>query len=243
MTNPIILSVQDLAISFGKNHVLKSVNFELNHNEVLGVIGPNGAGKTVLLNILTGILKPTSGKIFFKGEDITNTGITERVRKGFGRTFQIPRSFEKMTAYENIICGGVYGDGLTEKQAGERAWGILQTIGLQSKADIYAGKLNLLDRKRLEIGSAMASDPEVLFLDEVAGGLTETEVAEILEIVRDLKAGGCTIIWIEHVIQTMLYGTDRILLLSDGRDIITGLPYDVMNCEECEAVYLGVKTK
>ena len=238
-----ILSVQGLAISFGNNHVLKSVNFELDYNEVLGVIGPNGAGKTVMLNILTGILRPTAGKIFFKGEDITGTGITERVRMGFGRTFQIPRSFEKMTAYENIMCGGVYGDGLNEKQAGERAWGILQTIGLRSKADTFAGKLNLLDRKRLEIGSAMASDPEVLFLDEVAGGLTETEVTEILEIVRSLKAGGCTIIWIEHVIQTMLHGTDRILLLSDGRDLITGLPYDVMTSEECETVYLGVKSK
>ena len=238
-----ILSVQDLAISFGNNHVLKSVNFELEHNEVLGVIGPNGAGKTVMLNILTGILKPDGGKILFKGEDITGTSVTERVRMGFGRTFQIPRSFEKMTAFENIICSGVYGDGLNEKQAGERAWGILRTIGLHMKADTFAGKLNLLDRKRLEIGSAMASGPEVLFLDEAAGGLTETEIAEILEIVRNLKGNGCTIIWIEHVIQTMLQGTDRILLLSDGRDLITGLPNDVMTSEECETVYLGVKSK
>ena len=210
---------------------------------MLGVIGPNGAGKTVMLNILTGILKPTGGKILFKGEDITGTGITERVRMGFGRTFQIPRSFEKMTAFENIICSGVYGDGLSEKQAGERAWDILRTIGLRKKADTFAGKLNLLDRKRLEIGSAMASGPEVLFLDEVAGGLTETEVAEMLEIVKSLKDSGCAIIWIEHVIQTMLQGTDRILLLSDGRDIITGLPYAVMDSEECKTVYLGVKTK
>ena len=236
-----ILSVQDLAISFGKNHVLKSVNFELDKNEVLGVIGPNGAGKTVMLNILTGILKPTAGKILFNGEDITGTSITERVRLGFGRTFQIPRSFDKMTAYENIMCGGVYGDGLSEKQAGDRAWDILQVIGLRSKSDVLAGKLNLLDRKRLEIGSAMATNPGVLFFDEVAGGLTETEVADILEIVRNLKAGGCTIIWIEHVIQTMLQGTDRILLLSDGRDIITGLPLDVMSSKEVETVYLGVK--
>jgi len=240
---PNILSVQNLAISFGNNHVLKSLNFELGHNEILGVIGPNGAGKTVMLNILTGILKPTAGKILFKGEDITATGITERVRMGFGRTFQIPRSFEKMTAYENIMCGGVYGDGLSEKHAGDRAWDILETIGLRTKAYTFAGKLNLLDRKRLEIGSAMASNPEVLFLDEVAGGLTETEVVEILKIVRSLKDGGCSIIWIEHVIQTMLHGTDRILLLSEGRDIITGLPYDVMTSEECEIIYLGVKTK
>ena len=238
-----ILVVQELAISFGHNQVLKSVSFELEHNEVLGVIGPNGAGKTVMLDILTGILKPDSGKIIYKGEDITGKSITERVKNGFGRTFQIPRSFEKMTAYENIICGGVYGDGLYERQACVRAGGILHTIGLTAKANTFAGKLTLLDRKRLEIGIAMASNPAVLFFDEVAGGLTESEVAEILEIVRDLKACGFSIIWIEHVIQTMLQGTDRILLLSDGRDIITGLPSDVMSSREVETVYLGVKKR
>lgn len=238
-----ILTVQNLAISFGNNQVLKSVNFELDDNEILGVIGPNGAGKTVLLNILTGILKPTSGRIVFKGEDITGKSITERVRLGFGRTFQIPRSFEKMTAYENIMTGGVYGDGLSEKKAGARALDILQLIGLRDKAGIFAGKLSLLDRKRLEIGIALASNPKVLLFDEVAGGLIESEIAEILSIVRSLKAQGYAIIWIEHVIQTMLHGTDRILLLSEGRDIITGLPEEVMSSREVETVYLGVKKK
>lgn len=238
-----ILSVQNLAISFGNNQVLKSVNFELDDNEILGVIGPNGAGKTVMLNILTGILKPAGGRIVFKGEDITNKGITDRVRMGFGRTFQIPRSFEKMTSYENIMTGGVYGDGMSEKRAGAKACEILQMIGLGDKANTFAGKLSLLDRKRLEIGIALASNPKVLLFDEVAGGLTESEITEILEIVRNLKAQGLCIIWIEHVIQTMLHGTDRILLLSDGRDIITGLPEDVMSSKEVETIYLGVKKK
>lgn len=238
-----ILSVQNLAISFGNNQVLKSVNFELDDNEILGVIGPNGAGKTVMLNILTGILKPDSGKIVFNGEDITGKGITDRVRMGFGRTFQIPRSFEKMTSYENIMTGGVYGDKMCEKRAGARACEILQMIGLIDKANTFAGKLSLLDRKRLEIGIALASNPKVLLFDEVAGGLTESEILEILEIVRNLKAQGFSIIWIEHVIQTMLHGTDRILLLSDGRDIITGLPEEVMSSKEVETIYLGVKKK
>lgn len=238
-----ILSVQNLAISFGNNHVLKSVNFELDENEILGVIGPNGAGKTVLLNILTGILKPAGGKILYKGADITGRSITDRVRMGFGRTFQIPRSFEKMTAYENIMTGGVYGDSMSEKRAGMQACEILETIALRDKANIFAGKLSLLERKRLEIGIALASNPSVLLFDEVAGGLTESEITEILEIVRHLKAQGLSIIWIEHVIQTMLHGTDRILLLSDGRDIITGLPEEVMSSKEVETVYLGVKKK
>ena len=182
-----ILTVEDLGISFGSNHVLKSVNYTLDENEILGVIGPNGAGKTVMLNILTGILKPTKGKVMFNGADITNKSVNERVRLGIGRTFQIPRAFEKMTAYENVMTGGVFGDGLSERQAGDRAVEILEMIGLSEKSMVFAGKLSLLDRKRLEIG------------------------------------------------------VDRVLLLADGRDVLAGLPAEVMASEEVERIYLGVK--
>ena len=163
-----ILTVQDLGISFGNNHVLKSVNYTLDENEILGVIGPNGAGKTVMLNILTGILKPTKGKVIFNGEDITYRSVNDRVRLGIGRTFQIPRAFEKMTAYENVLTSGVFGDGLSERQAGERAAEILDMIGLVDRAATFAGKLSLLDRKRLEIGMALASKPKLLPLNKQA---------------------------------------------------------------------------
>lgn len=236
-----ILTVQDLGISFGNNHVLKSVNYTLDENEILGVIGPNGAGKTVMLNILTGILKPTKGKVIFNGEDITYRSVNDRVRLGIGRTFQIPRAFEKMTAYENVLTSGVFGDGLSERQAGERAAEILDMIGLVDRAATFAGKLSLLDRKRLEIGMALASKPKLLLFDEVAGGLTESEVGNILEIVKRIKAEGYSVIWIEHVIQTMLKGTDRVLLLADGHDVLSGAPAEVMSSEEVERIYLGVK--
>ena len=236
-----ILTVEDLGISFGSNHVLKSVNYTLEENEILGVIGPTGAGKTVMLNILTGMLKPTKGKVSFNGEDITGKSVNERVRLGIGRTFQIPRAFEKMTAYENVMTGGVFGDGLSERQAGDRAVEILEMIGLSEKSMAFAGKLSLLDRKRLEIGVALASGPKLLLFDEVAGGLTESEVSDILAIVQRIKAEGYSVIWIEHVIQTMLKGTDRVLLLADGRDILAGLPAEVMASEEVERIYLGVK--
>ena len=238
-----ILKVEHLAVSFGSNHVLKDVNFELGDNEILGIIGPNGAGKTVMLNLITGILKPTGGKIIYMGKDITNQKITDRVKSGFGRTFQVPRSFEKMTAYENVMTGGMFGDGLSQTAAGKRAVEILELIGLKEKGNTVAGQLGLLDRKRLEIGVALASNPKILLFDEVAGGLTESEVADILAIVKKLKAEGYAIIWIEHVIQTMLHGTDRVLLLADGKDIICGLPADVMASDEVEEVYLGVKKK
>lgn len=234
-----ILAVSDLAISFGSNQVLNSVNFELNDSEVLGVIGPNGAGKTVMLDILTGILKPTAGRITYLGEDITNKSLFDRCRMGFGRTFQIPRPFEKMTAYENIMVGGIFGAGLSQKAAGRKAADILELTGLYMKAGAFSGKLGLLDRKRLEIGVALASDPKMLLLDEVAGGLTESEVSDILEIVVKLKTSGISIIWIEHVLKTMLEGTDRVMCLAEGRDIICGLPAEVMASREVSEVYLG----
>jgi branched-chain amino acid transport system ATP-binding protein len=158
---------------------------------------------------------------------------------GLGRTFQIPRPFEKLTAYENVMVGGIFGDGLSEKEAGRKAAGILGLIGLYEKAGTFAGKLGLLDRKRLEIGAALASNPKVLLFDEVAGGLTESEVVEILDIVVKLKAGGVSVIWIEHVRKTMLEGTDRVMCLAQGRDVICGLPAEVMASKEVAEVYLG----
>jgi branched-chain amino acid transport system ATP-binding protein len=236
-----ILTVQDLGISFGSNHVLKSLNFSLNQNEILGVIGPNGAGKTVMLNILTGIYKPTKGSIMFLNKDITHLSVTERCRTGLGRTFQVPKSFEKMTVFENVLVGGVFGNGLSDKLAKLKAIEIFSMIGLEDKKDELAGKLGLLDRKRLEIGRALATSPKVLMLDEVAGGLTETEIVNMLGIVKNLKEQGISIIWIEHNIQTMLDGTDRILCLSEGRDVICGRPEEVIASKEVSECYLGAE--
>jgi len=234
-----LLEVRDIGISFGNNHVLKSMSFELGTNEVLGVIGPNGAGKTVMLNLLTGILEPTKGTIIFQGQDVTKKTITERCRMGFGRTFQVPRPFEKMTVFENVIVGGVYGDKLSEKEAKNRALSVTELLGLGDKREWLAGKLGLLDRKRLEIARALASNPKVLLFDEVAGGLTESEVSDILGIVRIVKQQRVSVVWIEHVLKTMREGTDRVLCLAEGRDVICGLPEDVMQSKEVHEVYLG----
>ncbi|MDR1571490.1 MAG: ATP-binding cassette domain-containing protein [Clostridiales Family XIII bacterium] len=234
-----ILEVRDLGISFGSNQVLKSVSFDLYENEILGVIGPNGAGKTVMLNILSGILKPGKGSVSFMGRDILPMSIVERTRLGFGRTFQIPRSFENMTAYENGLIGSVYGTGATERAASLKVPAILEMIGLSDRKGVFAGKLGLIDRKRLEIGVALASNPKLLLLDEVAGGLTESEVSDILGIVRGIKEAGVSVIWIEHVLQTMLEGTDRVMLLAEGRDVVCGPPEAVMSSKEVETAYLG----
>ena len=219
--------------------MLKSINFEVRNNEILGVIGPNGAGKTVMLNILTGILKPSTGSITFLGENVTHKTITERCHMGLGRTFQVPRSFEGMTVFENVIVGAVYGGGMTEKKGKKKAFEILEMISLVDKATWFAGKLSLIDRKRLEIGRALASDPKVLFFDEVAGGLTEKEVDKMLAIVRMIKDQNISIVWIEHVLQTMREGTDRILCLAEGKVVKCGLPEEVMSSKEVSEWYLG----
>ncbi|MDR0875867.1 MAG: ATP-binding cassette domain-containing protein [Clostridiales Family XIII bacterium] len=236
-----LLRVEDLSIAFGNNQVLKGLSFEVNENEVLGIIGPNGAGKTVLLNILTGILKPDSGRIIYQGEDIAKTKIVERTYMGIGRTFQVPRSFEGMSVYENVMIGGVCGRQMTEKEAGAGADKILAQINMADKRDLLAGTLGLLDRKRLEIGVALASKPRLLLIDEAAGGLTESEVVSIIDIVRGAKEQGVTIIWIEHVLQTMIEGTDRTLCVAEGRNVICGNPRDVMDSPEVHAVYLGTE--
>ena len=235
-----ILRVENLSISFGSNEVLKGLSFGLRENEVLGIIGPNGAGKTVLLNILSGILSPTGGRIYFKGEDITRKSIVERTLMGFGRTFQVPRSFENMTTFENALVGAAFGSNIAEKDALRISSEILDIIGLRKRKLDFARKLGLLDRKRLEIGIALASRPEILLLDEVAGGLTESELVDVLDIVRNVKDAGVSVIWIEHVLQTMLEGTDRVLLLAEGRDVVHGLPEEVMRSKEVEEIYLGV---
>ena len=234
-----ILTVKNLGISFGSNEVLKSVNFSLQQGKVLGVIGPNGAGKTVMLNVLTGILKPTKGNIIYQDRDITTQSVTERCYAGIGRTFQVPRPFEKMTVFENIMVGGVFGSGLTEKQAKIKAKEIAKTIGFEGKLGWFAGKLGLLDRKLLEIGRALATNPQILLLDEVGGGLTEREVEKVIQLVKKVQKQGISIIWIEHIIRTMLEGTDTVMLLANGVDIICGNPYDVMHSREVRDVYMG----
>ena len=236
-----ILSVRDLGIAFGSNEVLKSVNFDVYEHEVLGVIGPNGAGKTVMLNILSGLLKPTHGTVTFLGKDITHAKITDRTYMGIGRTFQIPRSFEGMTIYENVLAGGVYGRHLSEREASKNAAEILSMIGLNDALYEKAGKLGLLGRKRLEIGIALASQPKLMLLDEVAGGLTNSEVAEIMKIVKTIQEMGISVIWIEHVMQTMIEGTDRVMLLADGHDILTATADVVMVSKEVNEVYLGAE--
>jgi branched-chain amino acid transport system ATP-binding protein len=236
-----ILNVDNLHVAYGKFKVLHELSFEVEESQVLGVIGPNGAGKTTLMNALSGLVIPYDGTVVFDGVNITKKSPDERCRHGIGRTYQVPRPFEGLTVFENVLVGAAYGVGKGERAVTAQAVEVLKSTSLYEKGDIVAGRLTLLDRKRLEIARALATEPKLLLLDEVAAGLTDAEVHEVMELVEYLKGTGITIIWIEHVIKTMAESTDKLLCLSTGTGLIYGDPDYVMASKEVEEVYLGVE--
>jgi len=236
-----ILTVKNLTKEFGSLKAVNDLSFEVREGEILGIMGPNGAGKTTVFNLLTGVFQPEHGSIYFKGKDITHTSRPKRCHMGMGRTYQIPQPFDKMTVYENILVGAVHGAGIKEKKARDRVLEILELINLAPKKDILAGGLPLLDRKALEVGRALATQPSLILLDEIAGGLTEKEAAAVLEIVLNIKGQGVTIAWIEHVLTMMSEGADRLLVITQGIFLKSGDPEEVMNSKEVLESYLGAE--
>jgi len=207
----------------------------------LGMMGPNGAGKTTVFNLVTGVYKPSGGKVIYKEMDVTNFSAAHRCRLGIGRTYQIPRPFENMTVFENLLVGAEYGANLKGKQAQQEATEVLDFTGLLSKKYLFAGKLPLLDRKRLELARALATKPTLLLIDEVAAGLTEAEVEDLLQIVKSIQQKGITIIWVEHVLMMMNKGVDRLLVINGGRWLMCGDPKECMESKEVHEVYLGME--
>jgi len=236
-----ILSVNHLTKSFGKLVAVDDLSFEVRQGEILGMMGPNGAGKTTVFNLLTGMFKPDAGSIMFKGEEITLESPSQRCHRGIARTFQIPRPFDKMTVFENLLVAAVHGGGLSEKCARSELSGILELTGLSLMKDRLAGGLPLLDRKRLELGRALATRPSLVLFDEVAGGLTEEEAEQVLSIVKLVQKRGITIVWIEHIMAMMSEGVDRLLVISEGRWLDCGDPAEVMRSKKVLESYLGVE--
>lgn len=233
-----ILQAENLAKAFGSVQAVASVTMEVHRGEILGVLGPNGSGKTTLFNLLTGVHMPDSGNVQFDGHNITNQTPYQRSRNGIGRTYQIPRPFGNMTVLENLMVAAAYGGGLSEKACLPRIDEILEITGLASLRHEFGRKLPLLDRKRMEVARAMATNPSLLLLDEVAGGLTESEAGEVLAIVKQLQRQGVTVVWIEHILM-MMEDVDRVLVLDQGRNLMCADPKTVMASREVRECYLG----
>jgi branched-chain amino acid transport system ATP-binding protein len=234
-----ILRVEGLNKRFGKVVTAENVSFSLERGSALGVVGPNGAGKSTLLSLITGVLPPDSGRIAFDGHDITRVPAGRRSRLGIARTFQIPRPFTTMTVFENVYVGAAFG-GQTGGQAGyEAAVEALEIAGLLPLANQPAGSLRLLDRKRLELARALATRPQLVLLDEIAGGLTEKELPPLIEMLQGLREAGVSLIWIEHIVHALLEVVDDLMCLAFGTVLASGDPQEVMRSPEVIEVYLG----
>ena len=235
-----ILAFENISKRFGAVVVADSVDLVLNDGEALGIIGPNGAGKTTLFGIATGTVRPDGGRVLFNGEDITSLPPEWRCRKGLARTFQIPQPFAGMTVFENVVVAAAFGTGEREAAVYERCGDLLVRCGLATKANMRAGGLTLLDRKRLELVRALATKPRVLLLDEVAGGLTEHECVALVALIKDVRASGVSIVWIEHVVHALTAVIDRLVVLHGGRFIIDGEPRVVIRSPQAAEIYMGI---
>src|SRR5579863_1439607 len=235
-----ILTLDNLTRSFGSLKAVDGVELEVAAGEALGIIGPNGAGKTTLFNLITGLLKPDAGGVRFDGRDITQASPRTRCIAGIGRSFQIPHPFENLTVFENLLVAAIHGRRQREAQAVDACGDILERTGLIGFANRRAGTLNLLGRKRLELARALASAPRLLLLDEIAGGLTEAECSELVELVQAIKQSGVTIVWIEHIVHALVAIVSRLVVLNFGRKIIEGEPRSVMASAEVSEIYMGI---
>ncbi|MGY2904128.1 ABC transporter ATP-binding protein [Bradyrhizobium sp. URHC0002] len=234
-----LLELRDVSKRYRDMVVIPGLTLGVQAGEFVGVIGPNGAGKTTLFGLISGNLSCNSGTVYFGGEDVTALGADARCRAGVGRTFQIPQPFQGMTVFENALVAATFGASLHGKQAQQKAREALLRCGIEHLGDTPAGRLTLLQRKRLELSRALATEPRLLLLDEVAGGLTDAEVGELLELVTAIHRAGVTVIWIEHLVHALVSSADRLLVLSEGRLLGDGSPSAVMGSRDVRDVYLG----
>ena len=238
MTSP-LLQLDQVTKRFGRVVIAEKLSLSVGAGDTVGIVGPNGAGKTSLFGLISGDLAPAAGEISFGGRTITKLDAAARCRLGIGRTYQVPRPFTDMTVFENLLVAAQQGGGLRRRASYAAAVEALDRTGMTGQANLPAARLGLLQRKRLELVRTLASQPKLLLLDEVAGGLTDPEVAQLVEIVRAVNAEGITVIWIEHVVRALTAVVSRLLCLSGGRFVGDGTPAEVLATPAVREVFLG----
>jgi ABC-type branched-subunit amino acid transport system ATPase component len=235
-----ILSVRGVTKRFGGLVAVDAMDFDVQEREVLGLIGPNGSGKTTMMNLISGALRPTSGQITLQGARISGLPAQAINRRGVARTFQLVRLLPSLSVVENVVAGAVFGR--------RRRWGIaaedhacrmLGRVGLEAMADAPVSSLTYIDQKRVELARVLACDPEILLLDEWLAGLNPTELQTGIELIRDLREDGRTIILVEHVMDAIRSLCDRCVVMNSGRKIAEGTPSDVLADREVIRAYLG----
>ncbi|HQO83951.1 MAG TPA: ABC transporter ATP-binding protein [Synergistales bacterium] len=235
-----LLEVRNLTMKFGSLVACNDVSFDVEKGSVVGLIGPNGAGKTTLFNCVSGFYKPTSGKLFFDGRDVTNLPAYEVARLGAVRTFQVVRPLKEMTVLDNVLVGAFL-RGADNETAHRIAGECLSLCRLEDKSGNLAGDLPIGYKKRLEMARALATGPTLLMLDEAMAGLTSTEIKEALEIIKGLRERGITLLIVEHIMEAIMFVADKVVVLDGGEKIAEGTPRDIVEDERVIKAYLGAK--
>ncbi len=230
--------VKNLSKRFGGIEAVKNLDFQLQGGEILGLVGPNGSGKSTTFNLITGFHRPDEGTVLFKGEDITGLQPYQICRKGIGRTFQLVKPLNKMSILENIMIG-VFARTNNVRVARSKALERLELTGLLDKKNVFPGELTFADRKRLELTRALATNPDLLLLDEIAAGLNPAETQEIIRLIEEIRKTGIAMIVVEHVMDFIMSISDRLMVLNYGIKIAEGLSEEVVHNAIVIDAYLG----
>ncbi|HSB81816.1 MAG TPA: ABC transporter ATP-binding protein [Candidatus Methylomirabilis sp.] len=233
-----LLEVQGVSKRFGGLLANDDVSFTVNDGEIVSIIGPNGAGKSTLFNCITGFYPPNSGRIVYRGKDITRFGADRICKLGIARTFQIVQIISDMTVLENVMTGAF----LRSARRGpvrQRAEEVLQFTGLIEKRDAAATALTIADKKRLEVSMALATQPKLLMLDEAMAGLTPVELKEMMALIRKVRGRGITLVIVEHVMEAVMELSDRVIVITSGKKIVEGPPREIVVNKEVIQAYLG----
>ncbi len=233
-----LLTLKGLNKSFGGLVVTKDISITVNQGQIYGIIGPNGAGKSTLFNEISGYIPPDSGSIIFDGQDITGLPPHVLCKRGIGRTFQIVKPFPSKTVLDNVAVGA-FARTSNRREALENAERIVHQLGLGRRIDVIAKNLSIVDRKRLELAKALATQPKLLLLDEILAGLTPSEVEEAIRLIRNIRDSGVTILMIEHVMRAVMALCEHVLVISYGQKIADGTPAEVIRHPQVITAYLG----